>query len=70
MFISILKIKITDITMVLTKDFKETIGKRIDRDPEFAKESIKYSFSGKLQQNKYKLKLYVLSQNSLQSLSF
>ena len=23
--------------MVLTKDFKETVGKRIDRDPEFAK---------------------------------
>jgi hypothetical protein len=47
--------KITGITMVLTKDFKETVGKIIDRDPEFAKESIKYSFSGKLQQNKYRL---------------
>jgi hypothetical protein len=54
-FISTLKIKITGITMVLTKDFKETVGKIIDRDPEFAKESIRESFSGKLQQNKYKL---------------
>jgi len=36
-FISILKKKITGITMILTKDFKETVAKRIDRDPEFTK---------------------------------
>jgi len=34
---SILKKKIKGITMRLTKDFKETVGKRINRDPEFTK---------------------------------